>query len=362
MKAIVLYYNDLATGGSSDKEYRTQITRQGSGYIVQFQYGRRGNTLQAGVKTNEPVPLDEAERIYERLVHEKTSKGYQPAKGNAPAPLAPTPIEKTNMPGRTQYPVELLEEISREDAELFLKDSRYIMQVKLDGHRRQVEKLPDGRIISYNKKGEPKPLPLEVEHELAELPLKTFLFDGELIGNWYIVFEMLKENGVCLALLPYEERLNTAIKAIPKGTNVTIVATWWTAKEKQAALAQLFKNRSEGAVFKLRSAPYHAGRGSGRKYKFIKTVSCRVSAIKTKGHDNVTLSLLDGSKWVEVGRASAIGKGAIRVGEIVEVKFLYCTEGRRLYQPRVLCKRDDLEYSECSVSQLKGKYKEGVAA
>jgi len=46
------------------------------GYVVQFQYGRRGSALQSGQKNPEPVSYDEAKAIYDELVAEKTKKGY----------------------------------------------------------------------------------------------------------------------------------------------------------------------------------------------------------------------------------------------------------------------------------------------
>ncbi len=67
-----LYYK----AGGSDKVYHVQTVKSGSGYVVNFQYGRRGNTLIAGTKTSSPVSEAEADRIFARLIHEKKLKGY----------------------------------------------------------------------------------------------------------------------------------------------------------------------------------------------------------------------------------------------------------------------------------------------
>src|SRR5476649_1417611 len=74
MEQITLYYRQ----GSSDKVYQASIAQQNGGYAVHFAYGRRGTTLQTGTKTQAPVPYDDAKRIYDKLVGEKTAKGYTP--------------------------------------------------------------------------------------------------------------------------------------------------------------------------------------------------------------------------------------------------------------------------------------------
>lgn len=361
MRSTILYYKSLEQ--NSDKEYRVQVTKNGSGYNVQFQYGRRGGTLQAGVKTSEPVSLEEAERIYERLVHEKTSKGYLSV-DTGTAPAAPTMLTKTAAASRTPYRQEQLEEIGMEDAALLLKDDRYIVQLKENGHFRQGQKLPDGTIISFNKKGEAKPFPPEVEKELAKLPLKTFFIEGELVGLRYVCWQILEKNGVCLKQLPYRDRLASAVSAV-KGTAIEIVVTWEGTKAKQGALALCLKNRVEGVCFKQKDASYRSGEsGQHFKLKFLKCCTCRVLELGTKGHDNARLGLLKDGKWIEVGGTSMIGKDKrIRVGSLVEVTFLYFT-GSKLYQPRITDLRDDMDESECVFSkQIKPHmYKEGVAA
>ena len=69
-----LYYAD----GNSDKEYHAQLIRADSnGYLVAYQYGRRGRPLITGLKTPEPVSLMTAQRLYDRLIQSKLRKGYK---------------------------------------------------------------------------------------------------------------------------------------------------------------------------------------------------------------------------------------------------------------------------------------------
>lgn len=367
MKATILYYNDLATGGTSDKEYRAQITKNGSGYQVQYQFGKRGGTMQPGVhrETKEPVPLEEAERIYDKLVNEKLSKGYVGTEAAA-FTTAPTILSKAVAKNRTPYPQEELEEVGIEVAEVLVKDNRYLMQLKANGHFRQGEKLTDGSVVSYNKKGEAKPFPPEVEKELAKLTLKTFFFDGELVGTTYFIFQMLHKNGKCFKALPFVDRLRHATDVIPEDSPyIKVIATWNTTKEKQGGLALCRKARCEGVCFKLKDAPYRAGNsGVHKKFKFLKTCTCKVMELGTSGKENARLGLLKDGKWIEVAGASMIGKDKrIAVGSLVEVTFLYFT-GSRLCQPRITELRDDVRESDCTFERQikKSMYQEGVAA
>ncbi len=367
MKATILYYNDLATGGSSDKEYRVQIEHfkkgqwnpapQLEGYVVLFQYGRRGGTLTAGHKCD-PVQLAEAERIYDKLVREKTSKGYVGAEAGTAAPLAP--VEPPDNSTRTQFPVELLEEVTREEAELLVKDDRYLLQTKLDGHRRQIEKTKTGDFVGYNKKGEPVALSAELVKSLKAITLDSFFLDGEIIGDKYYAFDIFFADGTNIRTMPYEKRWLLLDEKAPDFA----VDTWHSTAQKQAALALLLKRRAEGICFKRKDAPYRAGRnGQHKKFKFLKSASCKVIGMGHKGHNSATLALLDKGKWREVGRVSLNGKDSrIKLGSILEITFLYVGSGGRLYQPRVKEMRTDIAESECVFAQLKKAFKEGIAA
>lgn len=62
--------------GSSDKVYHASIHESGDGYVVFFSYGRRGGHMTEGYKTNFSVTIDEAEKIFDKLVSSKIKKGY----------------------------------------------------------------------------------------------------------------------------------------------------------------------------------------------------------------------------------------------------------------------------------------------
>src|SRR4051794_3548279 len=80
MKSTTLYFRE----GSSDKVYQAAIEPKNNLFVVTFAYGRRGTTLQTGIKTPTPVDLSTAESVFDKLVREKTAKGYTPTENGTP--------------------------------------------------------------------------------------------------------------------------------------------------------------------------------------------------------------------------------------------------------------------------------------
>ncbi|MCJ8281027.1 MAG: WGR domain-containing protein, partial [Rivularia sp. ALOHA_DT_140] len=62
---------------SSDKVYEVDLCEVAEDkYLVNFRYGRRGANLKEGTKTTQPIALTKAEQVFDKLVGEKTRKGY----------------------------------------------------------------------------------------------------------------------------------------------------------------------------------------------------------------------------------------------------------------------------------------------
>ncbi len=64
--------------GNSDKIYEIDLCEISNGlYVVNFRFGRRGNPLKEGTKTDTPISLNSAEQVFLSLESEKKRKGYQ---------------------------------------------------------------------------------------------------------------------------------------------------------------------------------------------------------------------------------------------------------------------------------------------
>ncbi|MEP6923456.1 MAG: WGR domain-containing protein, partial [Pyrinomonadaceae bacterium] len=101
--------------GNSDKIYEVDLCETAENqFVVNFRYGRRGADLKEGVKTTTPVAQAEAEKVFQKLVDEKTRKGYSAVSntGDAPAEAKPkTALPLTvNATAREQYIIERLRE------------------------------------------------------------------------------------------------------------------------------------------------------------------------------------------------------------------------------------------------------------
>ena len=76
VNSIDLICVDEAT--NANKEYHLQIVESSpDSYDVLAQWGRRGGTLQSGSKIMS-VPLDNAQKVFNKTKDEKLGKGYVP--------------------------------------------------------------------------------------------------------------------------------------------------------------------------------------------------------------------------------------------------------------------------------------------
>ena len=76
-----LYFNE----GKSDKVYEVDLCEvHNQQYVVNFRYGRRGNSLREGTKTPTPVDRATADEVFESIVVSKTNKGYKDCETASP--------------------------------------------------------------------------------------------------------------------------------------------------------------------------------------------------------------------------------------------------------------------------------------
>ena len=86
--------------GNSDKVYEVDLCQTGEDlYVVNFRYGRRGTKFKEGVKTAQPVPEAQAQKVFDELVASKVKKGYRDVSvqdsNDAPTPQ---PVEAATVP------------------------------------------------------------------------------------------------------------------------------------------------------------------------------------------------------------------------------------------------------------------------
>lgn len=346
--------------GSSDKEYRGWLTKTDEGWHVDFAYGRREGPLKTGRKTKATMPLEKAEAVLAKLIASKEAKGYS-RDGSGVA------YRGTALEGQVSgQPVQLLNQIGEEDLEGFLSDDDWIVQEKLNGQRRLVQKTPSEGVRGINKRGLYVGLPVTIESEVGRLEVESCVLDGEAIGSTLQVFDVLEIDGDDLTDMAYSDRLMQLEGLLEEAglDSVRVVPSARTEQEKRGLVDAVRAANGEGVVLKAAGARHNAGRpnsgGAALKLKFYATASAVVEGANGTKR-SVRLAMLDdGGNRVGVGSVTVPQNMEIpEDGAYVEVRYLYATPGNALYQPTLLEIRNDIIEAECTLRQL--KY-EGAAA
>jgi len=346
-ESVTLRYKE----GSSDKVYQAQLNETPDGFTVTFAYGRYGSALKDGVKTAAPVDFDKAKKIYDRLVAEKMAKGYTPGSDGIP-------FSGSSTKERSDLPVQLLNPIEESEVEMFCVDPDYLAQEKYDGERRLLVRCGD-TVREVNRKGLYVAPTTQMVEAARRIPIDDFVLDGELVGDTLHVFDLLRIDGENIEALPYWkrlDRLDVIFNQLPNRDVIVPVPSALTAESKRDLVESVGIMQGEGVVFKQFHAPYSAGRpasgGPQRKHKFFKTSSVVVTAISS-GKRSVAMSVYDGAVLVDVGNVQIPPNHPVPpVGAVIEVRYLNAARGGSLFQPTYLGVRDDLDATDCVISQL----------
>lgn len=346
--------------GNSDKVYHAAIEPSGEGYLVTFAYGRRGNTLTTGTKTNFPVTFADATKTFNKLISSKLAKGYQyssASAGNA------TPYQQNGNEGTDSgIRCQLLNAIDASEVSRLLRDSRYCLQEKHDGRRLMILKKDD-EITGINRRGFVVAIPDAIRDAVEQIPFDV-LIDGEAVGDTLYAFDLLEVKGHCLRNRRYIDRFASLMMALPGRTPaLRWCTTTVNVDDKIAAYEELRATNCEGAVFKDMDAPYSPGRpnsgGPQLKFKFVESASFVVTGINAQR--SVMLGLYRGDSLISAGNVTIPPNHDIPAkGDVVEVRYLYAfQESGSIYQPVYLGKRSDIPTTDCVIEQL--KYKNAAA-
>jgi len=354
MEQIALYFKQ----GSSDKIYQAGIEPKDDGFVVNFAYGRRGTTLQTGTKTSASVPYDAAKAIYDKLIREKTAKGYTPGQDG-------TPYQHGDKQASGSLP-QLLNAIDEDQLEALLNDRQHVMQEKHDGRRLILQKAGD-TVKGINKLGVGTGFPAIVAEEFQVVEA-DFTVDGEIVGEEYHAFDLLDLDGDDLRGRTYQERYHHLMNLLASFNHlhISLVDSAYLPRQKRDLFDRLKAGNREGVVFKRSDAVYTPSRpnsgGPQLKFKFVETASFIVS--KVNGKLSVSLMLFDGDRVFPVGNVTIPPHHEIpAVGVVVETRYLYAYRGGSIFQPVYLGVRDDIRAEECTLDQLKYKSEpEEVAA
>ena len=344
-ESITLYFKQ----GTSDKVYKASLEEINGQYLVNFAFGRSGSTLKTGTKTQTPIAYEKAKKIYDKLVNEKSAKGYVPGNNS-------TQYVYSSSQTNTGIHCQLLNPVEQDDVAKLIDEDIWWAQEKKDGKRMLLQKNATDKVTAINRRGYSTGAP-EVIVKTAEAIDRAFLIDGEAVGEVLYVFDLLTLDGQDIKDKTYEER-SALLEGLPFSGAIEVVKTAKSSQEKQALYDQLKQGGSEGIVFKEWASGYTAGRpnsgGTQLKFKFYDTASVIVSKVNDKR--SVALMVYDGAQEVAVGNVTiAVNQTIPTVGDMIEVRYLYAYKGGSLYQPTFLMQRTDITKEECTIQQLKYK-------
>ncbi|MBA4372292.1 MAG: ATP-dependent DNA ligase [Thermodesulfovibrio sp.] len=367
------------TLAGADKAYHCVIQETEGGYTVDFAYGRRNSTLTRGTKTASPVPLEKAEKIFSKLVTEKTSKGYVSSPGISGIVFAGQQTEgcssvvaeasacASDKVSTGIFP-QLLNSIDSNEAERLIEDPEWGAQEKCNGRRHMVKRDESAQIIGINRKSFIVPTSPAVASSVEGIGTQLLL-DGETIGDTLHCFGLLEHDGRDLRGLPYFEVhgiLSTVLEG-HTGRGLELVPLAVTTEEKRSLYHRLQAEKAEGIVFKRLGAPYTPDRpaslGNHLKRKFTETASVIVLGVN-EGKRSIRMGL-----YSEGGKGEPVFVGSCTIppnqfipqeGLIAEIEYLYAYRLGCLFQPVYLGLRDDIDLADCTTKQL--KYVEEAAA
>ncbi|NLU64911.1 WGR domain-containing protein [Rhodococcus sp. HNM0563] len=245
-------------------------------------------------------------------------------------------------------------------------------QFKYDGDRVVIE-IDNGEIRVLNRQGQAKVRNVGPSHlhPFSALHSGRWVFDGEVVGRTLVLFDLIvatdgintwARESMAFPVRHHTLTILTEVLGIPavdkatEGSPVVLAPVAVTAQHKADMLESAVAEQREGIILRHYCGTYESGRRSTMlvKHKLIKDVDVVVTALHPV-KDSAELAVHDAEgNLVQAGTASTIGKGAVEVGQVWVVTFLYVTnpEHPRMVQPRLIRQRHDKALTECLLDQF----------
>jgi len=334
------------TGQGSDKVYQVHLRPKDDGWVVDYGNGRRGGTLATGTKTSSPIAFEAALKIYEKVVKEKTSKGYTPDQSGAL-------YTSTDLAGRIsgelpQLPTLILEE----QAARYFDDAGWGLQEKADGENRIL--LIEGETVrGTNRRGLFVDIPQAWVGGAAGMPAGRTVIAGEHVGDAFKAFDLLELDGQDLRSAAFIDRFGHLQAMAGRLPWMVVLDLETTTEGKRRRAAQLLAAHGEGYVLKALAAPFMAGRSTtSLKFKFNQSATCEV--IRVNAQRSVAVGLRDeAGAMVDMGNVTVPPNEALpAVGTLVEVRYLYRYAGGKFEQPVYKGQRPDMTSDDAVLSQV----------
>lgn len=257
-----------------------------------------------------------------------------------------------------------------------IHEPEWIAEQKIDGERVIIQ-VCNGKIRCTSRNGTYS----RAAHQIGILaePLKAlngnWIFDGEYLnGNvWLFDLPFAESGKVAISydmpgkmVSPWHDRramLEVVWSRLLDGSNIKLLPYAQSTKDKNDLLHWVRDNSGEGVMYKHFRSYYLPGKRTELwiKYKFVKSCDCVVTATMVDGKRRAEIGLVYNDPETGVANIADVGAvkivpesmcGKLKVGDVIEVHYLYATTDNRLFQPRMKRVRTDKHILECTIDQL----------
>ena len=200
------------------------------------------------------MTLDEATKVFDKLVASKARQGLPTRTGEAAKPYQQSGDEGRDSGIRCQ----LLNPIEKSELSRLLTGRTHCLQEKHDGRRLMVRKQGD-TITGINRRGLVVAIPDAIREAVEHIPFDV-LIDGEAVGDTLHAFDLLEVKGNDLRQRRYIDRFAGLIMVIPPNLPaLRWVSTSVDPNDKIEIYEELRSTNREGVVFKDVDAPLQPG-------------------------------------------------------------------------------------------------------
>lgn len=241
------------------------------------------------------------------------------------------------------------------------------MEEKFDGDRFLMV-YTDQSVKAYTRQGTEAVVPRikTARHTLEFLPFSdkhkgTTVIDGEIMGDGqYHVFDIPIFQEAATGALTYTKR-RAILERLPlwKQSGFNLVESVTDPAAKEAKLKAITENGLEGVVFKHVDSTYRFDFRSTLwlKWKLTKTLSAFITEVHREGKPEAfTICVYDGENLHELSGCKIPSRYQseydIRLGDVIEVRYLSVSDDDKLIQPVFVTKRRDISPFECTKEQL----------
>lgn len=260
------------------------------------------------------------------------------------------------------------------DVDDFILNSDWVFEQKIDGKRALIE-VKDRVPTAYNRKGQETNLPHTIIDAFDNKGFNGYwMFDGEILDHEFWVFDVIACPGANYGVtdlrdLAFSQRRQFLEQLFETWTskNVKLVRQEFVDVRKSMLLKRIHDEGGEGIVIKNLTGRYQSGKRSDAwlKLKFTATHEVVVTELNPEGKEfAVRVGHIHDGVMIDAGGLKIPERliEGIRVGDVLEARYLYATEDKKLYQPIFIRKRTDKHPEDCTTEGLQYTNRKVVVA